>query len=291
MIIAVIVCTSALLLYPRLAHANLWRATITPLASIIGSGYLVIGPILHGSFGLMAPMVMALLCGGAYLFGAAIRHNIATIEAAAPRPRAEMRLETLSSWALAFAYAISVAYYLNLFGEFGLSLTRLDDPFHARILASGVFLVILAVGLTHGFRALERVEQITVGINLSIIAGMLFGMGWYFVGKVGGGDGLVIEAPHLSGWAAATLVFGLVVTVQGFEISRYLGGQYDAATRIRSMKLAQWVSSAIYLVYITLLTFSFQQGEIPLSETAIIELMGIVAPILAVLLVAAARAG
>ena len=288
LILVAVLITGGVLIYPRLARATLWRATITPLASIIGSGFLVIGPILHGAFGYMSPVVMAVLCGGAYLFGAAIRQNIAEIDAAPDaRTYTELRLDTLASWALAFAYVISVAYYLNLFGEFGLSMTELNDRFHARLLTSGVFLVILGIGWLYGFNALERMEQVAVSIKLAIIAGLLFGLGWYFVGNVGRG-GLVIEPPALRGWAAATLVFGLLVTVQGFETSRYLGDEYDAATRQRSMKTAQWVSSAIYMLYIALLTFSFEQGEISMSETAIIQLMGIVAPILSVLLVAAA---
>jgi hypothetical protein len=34
------------------------------------------------------------------------------------------------------------------------------------------------------------------------------------------------------GISIVTLAFGLIVTVQGFETSRYLGSTYDAATRI-----------------------------------------------------------
>ncbi|MEK9751843.1 MAG: hypothetical protein VW338_01335 [Rhodospirillaceae bacterium] len=37
-------------------------------------------------------------------------------------------------------------------------------------------------------------------------------------------------------WRAMTLGFGLIVTVQGFETSRYLGDEYDATTRNRSMR-------------------------------------------------------
>lgn len=287
-IMGVVVIAAGVLMYPPLARSTLWRATITPLASVIGSGFLVIGPILHGAFGFMAPVIMGVLCGTAYLFGAAIRYNIATIDADAPtRAPGELKLEKIASWALSIAYIISVAYYLNLFGKFGLSLTGLNDQFHARLLATAVFLVILGVGWSHGFSALEKMEQVTVGIKLAIIAGLLFGLAWYFVGEVAVG-GLVLETPEITGWVAATLVFGLLVTVQGFETSRYLGDEYDAPTRIRSMKLAQWVSSTIYMLYIVLLTFAFERGEIALSETAIIALMGVVAPILSVLLVAAA---
>jgi hypothetical protein len=42
---------------------------------------------------------------------------------------------------------------------------------------SGVFTLVLVVGWTKGFKALERMEQITVGVKLSIIAGLLFGLG------------------------------------------------------------------------------------------------------------------
>jgi hypothetical protein len=41
----------AVLIWPRVANSIVWRATITPLASIIGSGFLVLGPILGVSYG------------------------------------------------------------------------------------------------------------------------------------------------------------------------------------------------------------------------------------------------
>lgn len=286
-ILVVTFLTGAVLLHPRLANAPLWRATITPLASIIGSGFLVIGPILHTSFGALSPLVMMALCGLAYLFGFAIRYNITTIDDGAARSRTERDLDQLASWALAFAYVVSVAYYLNLFGAFGLSLTDMNDAYHVRLLASGALLVILWVGWLYGFSALERMEQVTVGIKLAIIAGLLVGLGWYFFDTTLT-KGVVIELPKMQAVTSITLVFGLVVTVQGFETSRYLGDTYSAQIRIRSMRLAQAISAAIYLIYIIFLTYSFEQDAIRLDETAIIDMMGLVAPILSVLLVAAA---
>lgn len=286
LIIGVTVLTGAILLYPRLANAPLWRAAITPLASIIGSGFLVLGPILDASYGQEALLVMAALCIVAYLFGAAIRFNIRHVEGQAT-DGAIRRLESASSWALAFAYIVSVAYYLNLLGAFAVSLTDLNDAFHAKLVTSGVFIVILLVGWTQGFGALERMEQVTVGVKLSIIMGLLFGLGWFFAEKAGAGE-LIVKPSQTHGWAAVTLAFGLLVTVQGFETSRYLGGEYDAETRIRSMRLAQWLSAAIYMIYIAFLSFSFAPDMIELNETAIIDLMAIVAPILPMLLIAAA---
>lgn len=289
-IIGVTLAVAAILIYPRVANARLWRATVTPLASIIGSGFLVLGPILSASFGYMAPLVMAILCLGAYLFGSAIRYNIAVIESArSDRPRHEQWLETAASWSLAFAYFISVAYYLNLFGAFAVSLTPFGTPLAARIVTSSMLVLILVVGWFWGFKALERMEQVSVGVKLAIIAGLLVGVGWFFFGLAGSGK-LEVVPPVLSGWAAVTLVFGLLVTVQGFETSRYLGANYNALTRIRSMRLAQVVSTLIYMIYIGFLTFSFHVLPQHLTETAIISLMVKVAPVLPAMLVAAALA-
>jgi hypothetical protein len=274
------------LLVPRLSGAKLWRATITPLASIIGSGFLVLGPILDSSYGAWAPAVMAGLCLTAWLFGGSIRFSIAARDGRLAAPgRAETALETASSWALAFAYIISVSYYLNLFGAFSVSLTSLHDGIWPKIVTSGMLLVIAVVGWTRGFNALERLEQISVSIKLAIIAGLLVGLAGYFLNRL---PTISLAPPQLHGWAALTVAFGLIVTVQGFETSRYLGDDYDASTRIRSMRWAQGISTAIYMVYILLLTFALPPSTDKLTETAIVDMMAVVAPVLPLLLVAAA---
>lgn len=282
------VLAGGILLLPKVANCRIWRAAITPLASIIGSGFLVLGPILYGSFGLYAPAIMAVLCAVAWCFGAAIRTNIlALADSTRTRGAVQNRLETVASWALAFAYIISTAYYLNLLGAFAVSMTTLDEPVNARLITSGVFVIILIVGWTRGFHALERMEQISVGLKLSIIAGLLVGLGWYFVEKLATAE-LFANPATVGGWQAAALTAGLLVTVQGFETSRYLGDEYDAQTRVRSMRLAQWISAAIYMLYILLLSYVFAPAALALSETAIIDLMGVVAPILPLLLITAA---
>ncbi len=287
LILASVVLAGAVLTWPRLANAPSWRATITPLASIIGSGFLVLGPILDVSYGGYAPLVMLALCALAYVFGGAIRFNIAqNAHRTRPSPMLQ-RLETAASVVLAFAYFISVAYYLNLFGAFGVSLTDLDDAYHANLLTTAVFTFILAIGWTRGFTALERLEQISVGIKLAIIAGLIVGLAAHF-GQTAQAGGLNFDPPQVTGWGTLTLLGGLIVTVQGFETSRYLGATYDAPTRIRSMRLAQWISTAIYVVYVVLLTYAVDTEPQTLDETTIIDLMQMVAPILPLLLVAAA---
>ena len=286
LILLVCVFVAGILFYPPLARATLWRAAITPLASIIGSGFLVLGPILNVSFGGWAPLVMAGLCAVAYLFGGAIRFNIAYLDRAQGNG-SHQPLEVAASWALALAYVISVAYYLNLLGAFAAVLIPQGGAALAKLITTGVFVLILTVGWTRGFSALERLEQVSVGLKLSIIAGLLFGLAWYF-GAQSAADALTMRPAQVGMVEGLLLAFGLLVTVQGFETSRYLGAEYDAVTRVRSMRVAQGVSTLIYMIYIALLCYAFVPDEAALSETAIIDMMGVVAPILPVLLIIAA---
>ena len=287
-ILAAVLVAGAVLMNRRVADHQGWRAAVTPLASIIGSGFLVLGPILAKAYGRYAPLAMAALCLVAYVFGAAVRRNIARLDDdEAGRGALECHADTLASWTLAFSYVISVAYYANLFGAFGMSLTPWHDPVHAHLLTSALLIAIVVVGWIWGFKLLERLERISVGIKLAIIAGLLVGLAIYFGDKVSAAS-LVFAPPKQTGWAAITLAFGLIVTVQGFETSRFLGKDYDPGTRIRSMRIAQWLSSAIYLAYIVLFAYALKSPAGPVKETAIVQMMQVVSSILPALLVAAA---
>ena len=300
-VIAASVITLLVLFLPRVVNSTTWRATVTPLASIIGSGFLVLGPILKHGFGEWGILVMGLLCGIAYLFGEAIRFNIAQYEqyktqagqgetgSSGAVPSLAQRLESLASIALTIAYVVSIAYYLNLFGAFAVSMTSVDDETHARIVTTAALAFVGGFGWLKGFSALERLEEGTVGLKLAIICGLLVGFVAFFIEQLRG-DGLYSSPDIPFDWQTLTVALGLVITVQGFETSRYLGGEFDAATRIRTMKMSQWISTSIYIVYIALTTYCFTDDQVPESETGIIGMTRLVAPVLPVLLVVAALA-
>lgn len=288
-VLAVTVLAGVFLFLPRLRRAKMWTATVTPLASIIGSGFLVLAPLLDRSFGVAAGPMMLALCGAAYLFGGAIRYNIERHDNVKKLPDAILTLERLSSAALAFAYVVSVTYYLNLFGSFGVKLTSFNEPIYGRGLATAVFGFIGVFGLIKGLKGLEKLETWAVSLKLAIIAGLLAGLCVYF-GQQASHAVLKFEAISVTGWPAATLAFGMIITVQGFETSRYLGSAYTAQERIRSMRYAQWLATAIYVVYVSLTSFLFDPAQIETSETAVIDMSRVVASVLPVLLVAAALA-
>lgn len=292
LVVAATLAALLVVFHPRLVKSSTWRATVTPLASIIGSGFLVLGPILKHDFGSWGILVMMMLCGTAYLFGSAIRFNIAQYDDVNdnPIPTAVKRLERIASYALAAAYVISIAYYLNLFGAFAVSLTSSNDQTHARIVTSAALFFVAGFGWLRGFAVLERIEEGTVGVKLSIIVGLLVALVAFFLERLNSDEGLYFSSGQGLSWQSVAIALGLVITVQGFETSRYLGNEFDAKTRMSTMKLSQWISTAIYIVYICLVTFCFTDDQVPESETGIIGMTDLVAPVLPAMLVAAALA-
>jgi hypothetical protein len=261
---------------PKLLKSPLWRATVTPLASIIGSGFLVAGPILAHAAGNLAWAAMAGLCALAYLFGAAIRYNIVHVEPELDNgPRQTLLvLEHASDLALSFAYFISVAYYLNLFAAFGLRIGDVTDTFWIRVGSTAIIAFVGTVGVTGGLAALERLEIGAVGLKLSLIGGLCAALIATSIAAVMAQEFGWNAPQHPHGATELRILLGLVILVQGFETSRYLGDTYDTTTRVKTMRWAQWISSGIYIAFILLVTAYFT-GDLPEEggETAIIDML------------------
>ncbi len=291
--VVVAACVVLLTLRPGLLRARLWRATVTPLASIIGSGFLVVGPILGHTAGNWAWLAMLALCLIAYLFGAAIRRNILLVEPmlADRPPRIVQVLDRTSEFALAFAYFVSVAYYLSLFASFALRAGDIIDPNLTRWVSSAVIGTLGLVGASRGLRGLENVEAGAVGIKLGLIAGLFAALGMWSLTSMVDGSFSLPQLPHETGGRQIGILLGLIILVQGFETSRYLGAEYDRPTRIKTMRHAQLLSSAIYLAFILLITPLFR-GRLPAhgGETGIIDMLAPLGTVVAPLVIFAALA-
>ena len=290
--LVVAVLLLAVLMRPAMrAHAG-WRAVATPLASIIGSGFLVCVPILRDLVGAWAVFAMAGLLALAYLVGAAVRWNIAHVEPLLAYPRGARGLisfERLSHVVLAFAYFVSVAYYLVLFASFLLKPFDLDHGLMVNAVVSGLLATIGIVGLWRGFGAVERLEVLTVSFKLAVIAGLVAGLIVFDIAIMGDGKSLeAIPAGHLESDGLPQLL-GLLIMVQGFETSRFLGHAYDAALRIRTMMIAQWVAAAIYLVFFILVLPLMGTGGDD-GVAAIVDMLAPVSMILPLMVLAGALA-
>lgn len=291
--VAIAAGVGSVILRPRFMNAPTWRATITPLASIIGSGFLIVGPILAHTVGNWAWFAMTGLCAVAYLFGFAIRRNILFVEPLLRKgpPPAIAILEKASDLALAFAYFVSVAYYLNLFASFALRGVGIVDVEFTRALSSAVIVSIAGFGFYRGLRGLETIEEIAVGAKLSLIAGVVSAMALSAILGITHGDTILADVLHETGPHKFQVLLGLIILVQGFETSRYLGASYSREMRVRTMRYAQWLSSAIYIVFIVLLT-PFFRGTLPSTggETAIIDMLVPIGILVAPMIIIAATA-
>jgi len=89
--------------------SSLTKATTTPLASIFGSGFLIIVPILASAVGHLSVIAMAGVCVLAIAVGAVIRFNIRNAEPvlADNPPESTLSLERTSDLALILAYAFA----------------------------------------------------------------------------------------------------------------------------------------------------------------------------------------
>lgn len=276
----------AVLLSPRLRRSQGWEATVTPLASIIGSGFLVSAPLLGTVLGDLSVFAMAGLIALAYLIGGAVRFNIAHAEPLLEKgaPPAIRWVEDLSHIVLAGAYFVSVAYYLALLSTFLLKGLGHPDPLLARLMTTAILAAIGTLGWVRGLHEVEKVETVTVALNLSVIAGLLVALCYYNGAlAVAGHWALAAPAPQLS-LHTALVVLGLLIVVQGFETSRFLGDEYPRRLRVATMRRAQLVSAAIYIVFFALVTELFGHDLHGGGVAAIIDMMAPVALVLPLML-------
>ncbi|MDH3226573.1 MAG: hypothetical protein OEM67_05735 [Thermoleophilia bacterium] len=233
---------------PALVRSPDWRATITPLASIIGSGFLVVVPLLAATVGAWAPLAMAAVVAYAYAVGWALRLNIRHAEpllARDPPHRQLVNLERLSDAALGLAYVVSVAFYLRLLAAFVLRPFGAEGDLGPQALTTLLLFGIALVGVLRGLAGLEMVEVVAVTIKLGVIAALLAGFGAFvLVHPSALADGYASNRPPEDPWTIVRTLAGMLLVVQGFETSRYLGSRYSAERPITSMRRAQLIATA-----------------------------------------------
>lgn len=275
---------------PRMRGSHLWRVTVTPLASIIGSGFLIVAPVMYREFRMWALPLVVLLNGLAYAIGAALRDNIrhegpALDPTSSHYDRLVARLEDLSDLALGLSYIVSVTFYATLLSAFALSLAgispmdRVGSVSATVLIRGGTTAILLFVGLwglLRGLHALEDLEKVAVNIKLAIIGMLLAALGAFFIFSLRGLTPVhyAWETTRLS-WHAWAVLGGLLLITQGFETVKYLD-EYPVELRTRAMRYAQGLAALIYILFVPL-AGPISQHVRNVSETAIIDVLQIVA--------------
>lgn len=280
----------SILLFSPIRKNAFWRATITPLASIIGSGFLIVAPLLAKISGNLAPLAMVFIVVVAITIGSVIRFNIRYSEPILSEISNHTLLkffENSSRTALIIAYTISITFYLRLMSAFVLNYFPANTGVWEQSLTTGVLLLIGMVGFRQGLGGLEKYESISVSIKLAIIVSLFIGLALYDA-KIDF-DFQSLESKDLSWQDRLSMLAGMLLVVQGFETSRYLGKAYSPNVRIKSMLLAQCISAVIYTGFIILMMPLMAHESLgPTNETGIITLTESVAFVLPAMLIFAA---
>jgi len=248
-------------------RAHLRHARATPLASIFGSGFLVIVPILNAAVGKYSVVAMALVCALAYAMGSVIRFNIRhaepLLESGAASDRVK-RQERTANLALVLAYAISVCLYIHILAAFLLGGVGINTPFRENLVT---VIIIAAIGVLGRFRGLDMLlilERWALRVTGVLVLVMIAAFAIFDWRAFTTGTLQLPVFPKQDLWTILTVVGGTLIVVQGFETSRYLGKEYDRELRIKSCRSSQIVSTIIYLLFIAAATplMHFLGGEV-----------------------------
>jgi len=188
-------------------------AMSTPLASIFGSGFLVVVPILASAVDSYAILAMIVV---AFLVGCIVRHNILCAEPvlAAESNSFTVFAERLSDFALVAAYVVSVCLYIHILSAFVLVNFGLDTAFNKSLMTSIIIATITIVGLFGGLKPLEKMERWALYVTMVILATMLILFAIYDIQQYSELNHFILpEMSNRSPWEIATIVAGTLIVV------------------------------------------------------------------------------
>ncbi len=279
--------------HPRLTKSESWQATLTPLSSIIGSGFLVIAPLLASVVGGYSPIAVAGIVILAYGIGGIIRFNIRHAEPLLCHKEDQAlicRIDLLANVGLSLAYVTAVAFYLSLLSSFLLYYAGLGhSPNLERTLTTIIIVLIATTGFRHGLGGLEKLECYSMSLQLSIVAALLIGVSIYGYNFLQSGQPFALDYQDRDWTTKVCILGGILLVVQGFETSRFLGEKYSAEVRVRTMRRAQIISGALYVMSVSALMPIVQHLNLEDIEIAeIVSVTGLAATALPLMLIVAA---
>jgi len=277
---------------PKLQSSKSWQATLTPLSSIIGSGFLIMSPLLASVVGGLSPLAVIGIVSLAYAIGSVIRFNIMHVEPRIKEGSLSKRtreIEYLGDIALVLAYMVAVAFYLSLLSSFLLTYLGIDNLDAERWLTTVIIIFIGVVGYKRGLGGLEKLESASMTVQLAIVFALMIGLAAFSYLFYTSGESLNFDYPQRDISTQIRILAGALLVVQGFETSRFLGEKYSPQIRVASMKKAQIISGILYVVSVALFLPVVQHLDLHHIQLAkIVETTGLAAIVLPFMLIGAA---
>ena len=253
---------------PRVQKSKEYQATVVPLSNIMDVGFIIMSPAIVLLAGFSAPLVMLGICLIAIAAGFAIAYNIRHYEPLQGTGDPINRVERTAEWALLGASIVNIAYYTLLL--MALFLLPFDAFSTGRQAVMGTIYLagIAVIGYFGGMNWLNQKGDQTTAFNLAAVFGVLVAFAIYNLQEWLGGRWALAESPEPD-LEDFRKIIGLFAIVQGFEAARYIGGRFGAERRITTMRIAQGISTVVFVALIAAILVLFLPPEAPVDGTAI----------------------
>jgi hypothetical protein len=253
----------------RVQQSKRYQAMVVPLANIMDVGFIVMSPAILLLAGYWSPVFLAGICLLAIATGTAIAYNIRHYEPLIGTDDRINRIGRVARLSLVVASVTNIAYYTLLLT--GLILWPLGVYSDANMAIAGTVILgaLLVVGLLGGMERLNTLGDRTTAFNLSAVIAVVTAFVVYNIQEAVAGT---LNFPPVD----TTLepqdlrkIIGLFALVQGFEASRYIGARFAADLRISTMRVAQILSSVVFVIFIASAMILFVEVKTDFSQKAI----------------------
>jgi hypothetical protein len=254
---------------PKIQQSKRYQAMVVPLANIMDVGFIVMAPAVILLAGYSAPLVMLGICLLAIGAGFAIAYNIRHYEPLEATNDKVNLVGRTARWALTLASVINIAYYTLLLVT--LLLWPLGAYTETTLAVVGTVLLgtLIIIGMAGGMDRLNNLADKTTAFNISAVVAVVVAFIVYNIQEaLGGRFDLPPTDSAISGEDVRKII-GLFAIVQGFEAARYIGGRFAGELRITTMRIAQVVSTVVFVALLASVLILFVAVETDFSGTSI----------------------
>ena len=267
--LVVLVGLAWVLYRPKVQQSQKYQAMVVPLANIMDVGFIVMSPAIVLLAGFAAPLVMLGICLLAIATGFAIAYNIRHYEPLEGTDDPVNRVGYVSRWALTFASVINIAYYTLLLITLLLWPLDLYSVTNLAIGGTVLLVVLIIVGMAGGMDWLNNLGNKTTAFNLSAVVAVVTAFIVYNIQEWLGGRWDLGETEVMISGEDFRKIIGLFAIVQGFEAARYIGARFGKELRITTMRLAQVISSVVFVVFVASVLILYVQVQTDFSGESI----------------------
>ncbi|SSC08901.1 putative protein [bacterium endosymbiont of Bathymodiolus sp. 5 South] len=249
-------------------------------------------PLLASIVGKLSPLAVLGIVILAYGIGHVLRFNIMHVEPRSNKgllSHSAKEIEYLGNVVLVLAYMVAVAFYLSLLSSFLLHYLGISNLVYERWLTTAIIIFIAVIGYLKGLSGLEKLESLSMTVQLAIVVALLIGLGVFGMYFLASDEVLTFHYTKRPISAQIQMLAGALLVVQGFETSRFLGEKYSPEVRVASMRNAQIISAILYVVSVILFMPIVQNIDlINIDLAQIVDATGSAALILPLMLIIAA---